>query len=99
LVDTNLLISLFLAFVVGIAVGLFYFGGLWVTVRRLSRSRHPGLLMLISLIVRFGVTLGAFYLVMAGRWERLLVCVAGFLVVRIVLVRRWGPVSTPSAGP
>lgn len=89
---------LVLAFAAGLGLGLFYFGGLWLTVQRLPRSRHPGLLTLGSLIVRLGVTLPGFYLVMAGRWERLLVCLAGFLVVRLVLVRRLGPVSTPSAG-
>ncbi len=98
LVDMHQLITLFLAFVAGLAVGLFYFGGLWLTVQRLPQAKHPGLLTLMSLIIRLGVTLLVFYLVMAGRWERLLVCLAGFLLVRLVLVRRWGPVSTPSTG-
>ncbi len=86
------------AFAAGLLLGLFYFGGLWLTVQRLPRSEHPGMLTLVSLIIRLGVTLAGFYLVMAGRWERLLVCLAGFLLVRIVLVRRLGPISSPSAG-
>jgi F1F0 ATPase subunit 2 len=89
---------LVLAFVAGLGLGLFYFGGLWLTVQRLPQARHPGLLTLVSLIVRLGLTLAVFYLVMAGRWERLLACLVGFLLVRLVLVRRWGPVSHPSAG-
>jgi len=92
------LLTLFLAFVAGLVLGLFYFGGLWLTVQRLPQSRHPGLLTLASLVVRLGVTLAAFYLVMGGRWERLLVCLAGFLLVRFLLVRRLGPISSPSAG-
>ncbi|MFW6127514.1 MAG: ATP synthase subunit I, partial [Thermodesulfobacteriota bacterium] len=72
--------------------------GLWLTVQRLPGARRPGLLTLLSLIIRLGVTLAGFYLVMAGRWERLLVCLAGFLLVRILLVRRLGPSSSPSAG-
>jgi F1F0 ATPase subunit 2 len=94
----SLLITMLLAFVAGIAVGIFYFGGLWLTVQRLPQTNHPGLLTLVSLIIRLGVALPVFYLVMAGRWERLLVCLVGFLLVRLVLVRRWGPVSSPSAG-
>ena len=89
---------LVLAFMAGLGLGVFYFGGLWLTVQRLPQARHPGLLTLLSLIIRLGVTLAAFYLVMAGRWERLLVCLAGFLLVRVVLVRRWGPVTSQSAG-
>jgi len=94
----NQLLFMFLAFMAGIAVGLFYFGGLWLTIKRLPGARHPGVLTLVSLLIRLGVTLAVFYLVMAGRWERLLVCLAGFVLVRLVLVRRLGPVSSPSAG-
>jgi len=94
----NQLLFLFLAFMAGVAVGLFYFGGLWLTIQRLPGALHPGVLTLVSLIIRLGVTLAVFYLVMAGRWERLLVCLAGFLLARILLVRRLGPVSSPSAG-
>lgn len=89
---------LILAFLAGLLLGLLYFGGLWLTVQRLPAARHPGVLTLASLIIRLGVTLAVFYLVMAGRWERLLVCLAGFFLVRFVLIRRWGPISSPSGG-
>lgn len=79
---------LILAFLAGLLLGLLYFGGLWLTVQRLPAARHPGVLTLASLIIRLGVTLAVFYLVMAGRWERLLVCLAGFFLVRFVLIRR-----------
>jgi F1F0 ATPase subunit 2 len=55
-------------------------------------------LSLVSLMIRLGVTLAGFYLVMAGRWERLLACLVGFLLMRTVLVRRLGPVSTQTPG-
>ncbi len=94
----NQLLTLFLALAAGLVLGLFYFGGLWLTVQRLPQTRHPGLLAFLSLTIRLGVTLVAFYLVMAGRWERLLVCLAGFLLARFLLVRRLGPISSPRAG-
>jgi F1F0 ATPase subunit 2 len=92
----NQLIPLFLAFVAGIVVGLFYFGGLWLTVQRLPQTRRPAVLSLVSLFIRLGLTLAVFYLVMAGRWERLLACLAGFLLMRLVLVRRWRPTPQPA---
>jgi len=82
-----------LAFLAGLALGVFYFGGLWITVQRLPTARRPALLSLASMAVRMAVTLGGFYLVMAGQWQRLLVCVAGFFIARIFLVRRWKPAS------
>ena len=92
----NQLIPLFLAFVAGIVVGLFYFGGLWLTVQRLPQTRRPAVLSLVSLFIRLGLTLAVFYLVMAGRGERLLACLAGFLLMRLVLVRRWRPTPQPA---
>jgi F1F0 ATPase subunit 2 len=80
-------VDLLLALFAGLALGLFYFGGLWLTVRRITCSTRPVLLMFGSLVVRLLVTLCGFYLVMDGRWERLLACLAGFLVTRFVLTR------------
>ena len=90
-----------LVFVVGIMLGWFYFGGLWLTVRQIPSVRRPGLLSFASFVVRTAVTLLGFYVVMGGRWERLLIALAGFLVFRTVAVRRWGPgrlLSGPETG-
>lgn len=82
--------ELVLAGLTGILLGVFYFGGLWLTVRRLPRSASPELLLLGSFVTRTAIVLVGFYLVMAGRWERLLVCAVGFILVRFLLVARWG---------
>ncbi len=87
----NLTVSLLLAFVAGVVLGLFYYGGLWLTIQRLPQSSRPGMLTAVSLFLRLGLVLVAFYLVMGGSWERLLACLAGFLLARVLLVRRWGP--------
>lgn len=88
------LLPLMLALAAGIGLGMFYFGGLWLTVRRLPTTRRPAFLSLLSFFGRLGVVLFGFYLVMGGHWERLLVCLSGFLGVRIILVRLWGPNRT-----
>ena len=94
----TLILSLLLGLMAGLALGLWYFGGLWLTVQRLPGARHPGFLSLVSLIIRLGLTLAGFYLVMSGKWERLLACLAGFLLMRTILVRRLGPVSSQTPG-
>jgi len=71
------------AYTAGLGLGLFYFGGLWLTVRRLPAARRPGLLAAGSLALRTGICLFGFYLVMGGRWERLMLCLAGFVTARI----------------
>jgi F1F0 ATPase subunit 2 len=79
------------ALAAGIGLGIFYFGGLWLTVRQLPTARWPAFLSLFSFFGRLGVVLFGFYLVMGSHWERLLVCLLGFVGTRSILVRFWGP--------
>jgi F1F0 ATPase subunit 2 len=79
---------LLLAFFVGMGAGLFYFGGLWWTVRRLPTARQPALLTFGSFLVRTGLSLVAFYFASGGHWQRILASLLGFIIVRVFLVRR-----------
>ena len=74
--------------VTGTVLGMFYFGGLWITVRRLTVARQPALLTLVSFVLRATVVLLGFYFVLGGRWERLAACLAGFLLARTLFIRR-----------
>jgi len=82
---------LLLAFAAGAGIGTFYFGGLWWTVRRLATDDHPARLTLLSLLVRTGLSLGAFYVVMGGEWERLMAALLGVMAIRLLMVRRLRP--------
>lgn len=83
-------VSLVLIFVAGMALGSFYFAVLWRTVRRLPEASSPARLLLTSLLIRMGIVLPAFYLLMAGRWERIAVALGGFVVMREILTHLWG---------
>jgi F1F0 ATPase subunit 2 len=91
---SELLLALALPLVAGIALGLFFFGGLWWTVQRLMVSAYPGPLALGSLVIRTVISVAGFYWVMDGSWERLLACTAGFLIARVLMVRRLRPVRS-----
>lgn len=75
-----------MALLAGVGLGLFYFGGLWLTVQQLFTTRRPVALLLVSYGGRIGVTLLGFYLVAGGHWERLLVCLIGFLIIKGILL-------------
>jgi F1F0 ATPase subunit 2 len=79
-----------IAFVAGLLLGLFYFGSLWLTVQSLVKAKRPALLSIMSFFVRTGLTLGGFFIVMSGHWERALACMLGFFVMRKVLTYRYG---------
>ena len=91
-----------LAALAGVALGAFFYGGLWWTVRRIATFRRPALCMLASLVLRgAGVLLGL--LVVAGAdWRRMLLCLAGFMLARggvARLVRRAGTApAAPATG-
>lgn len=81
-------LKLLIVFAVGMLTGLFYFGTLWIIVRQLPRVKRPALLVIGSFFARNAVTVLVFYFIMGGRWERLIVCMLGFILSRIVIVRR-----------
>lgn len=85
-----------LAFMAGIVLGVAYMAALWIAVRGLAGAAWPGRQLLVGAAVRLGLLLGGFFLVMDGQWERLLACLAGFLLVRIA-VTRWARESSPNA--
>ena len=92
-------VVLALACAAGIGLGVLYFGGLWLTVRRLPAARHPALMSLASFLARTAVTVVGIFLVMGDRWERAAACLAGLLVARMILVRRLRPACPEPAPP
>lgn len=83
--------ALALSAVLGATLGFGYFGGLWLTVRRLPHVRHPGVLILASFLGRMTLLLFAILWLAAGQFDRLLVALAGLLAARLLLIRRWEP--------
>jgi F1F0 ATPase subunit 2 len=71
----------------GVLIGLIFFGGLRWTVHKAMSSRQPGLLFAGSMLLRTVLTLAAFYLVGSGSWQRLVACLVGFTLGRIVVNR------------
>jgi F1F0 ATPase subunit 2 len=68
-------------------LGALFFGGLWWTVRKGMTSLRPALWFLGSLLLRSGITLAGFYTVSGGDWKRLLACLLGFIIVRLIASR------------
>jgi F1F0 ATPase subunit 2 len=75
-----------LAWTAGGALGLMFFGGLWWTVRKGAASRRPALWFFSSLLLRMGLTMAGFYGVSGGQWERMLLCLLGFVMARPLVI-------------
>lgn len=79
------------ALITGVFLGIFYFGFLWWSVNRISRTRHPIILTIGGYVIRLAIAILVFYLILRiGDWRALLICLAGFIITRIILVKRLG---------
>lgn len=82
-------------FLAGIALGCFYFGGLWLTTRSVVRIPgkngswfSPALKIALSFMGRMGVTMAGLFWLMQGNWLRALVALLGILLARLI-VKCW----------
>ncbi len=83
--------QLVLSLVGGVVVATFYFGGLWVTVRRVPTSRRPVLLTFGSFALRGAVTVATMVWIARMHWQWLLAAMASFVLVRVILIRKLRP--------
>jgi F1F0 ATPase subunit 2 len=77
---------LLLAVIFGAAMGVFYYGGLWLTVQRLSRVKNPTFWSSLSLLTRVCVILGLCYFFLDLPQAAVLAAFVGFLVARTLLM-------------
>ena len=80
-------VSLLPPLVAGVLLGAVFFGGLWWTVQKAVSSKQPALWFLGSQLLRTSIALAGFYWIASSHWERLLVCLLGFVVARLMVMR------------
>lgn len=81
---------IFLSAIAGGLIGTLFFGGLWWTVRYALASRYAALWFTGGLLVRMSIVLTGFYFIGNAHWPRLLACLFGFVVSRVVVMRLTG---------
>ena len=94
-------LNLLLALLGGLTVGWVFFYGLHRTVRSLPGSDRPALLLIVSLLLRMVLLLGAGWLLfrLGGGLEHLLAAFVGIMLARFLLLRRLGRDRTESKEP
>ena len=88
-------LRLVLALVTGLLLGAIFFGGLWWTVRKSVSSQQPAVWFFGSLLLRLSIALAGFYFVGHGHWERLVACLLGFVMARLIVTWLTRPSGTP----
>jgi F1F0 ATPase subunit 2 len=87
-------LTLILSLLAGAVLGTIFFAGLWWTIQRGVSSKQPAVVFFFSLLLRTGIALTGFYFVARGDWRRLLACLLGFFLARLLM--RW-LIGTPIA--
>ena len=81
----NETLILALSLVAGEALGAIFFGGLWWTIRKGVSSKQPAMWFFGSLLLRMAIALVGFYFVGRGHWQRLTICLLGFVIARLAI--------------
>jgi len=79
-------LTLILAWMTGLLLGGIFFGGLWWTVRRGVVSKRPAILFMSSFMLRMSIAVSGFLLVGRGDWKRLMLCLVGFVMARLIVI-------------
>jgi F1F0 ATPase subunit 2 len=83
----NEFMSLVFSLLAGGILGVFFFVGLWWTVRKLESTKQVALLFLGSMLLRTSVVILGFYFIVGDNWPRLLAGLLGFVIARIIVTR------------
>ena len=83
----SVVFHLVIALIAGLSLGGIFFGGLWWTVQKGLTSPHPACWFFGSTMARTALVLIGFYLIGDHDWTRLLLCLLGFVLGRVLVTR------------
>ena len=83
----NEILFMVFAFMAGIVLGIIFFYGLWLTVKKAVTAKIPALWFVGSLVIRTAIIVTGFYYISQGNWQGLLICLLGFITARHIVKR------------
>ena len=89
----NETLLMILAFIAGLALGALFFGGLWFTVKKTIAAKTPAIWAIGSFFLRVSIVMIGFYFVAQGSWQRILICLLGFIEARFIVTYLTKPVK------
>ena len=79
-----------LSFVWGILLGLFYFGGLWMTLKHVSGVNKPKFWLGVSYVIRIFFIMIGFWIVMKRDLVLFIFTFLAFFITRVILTHTLG---------
>jgi len=82
----NEIVYMVFVFTAGLVLGILFFGGLWLTVKKAVFSQRPAIWFIGSFFLRMSITLVGFYYLSQGSWKNLIISVSGFIIARSIII-------------
>lgn len=73
---------------IGIITGLFYFVGLWITVKKVGHSQKPRRLLMTSTVVRLLPTLAIMFILIRKDPGMFVAMFVSFFALRFIMIKR-----------
>jgi F1F0 ATPase subunit 2 len=80
-------LTLTFAFFTGATLAFIFYGGLWLTVRKVIALKRQPLWLPVSLFVRIFITFAGFCIVSGTNKMSFAACIAGFVLARLVVLK------------
>lgn len=77
-----------IGFIIGLLTGVFYFAGLWLTVKRVPNSKKPNRLLLLSSAARLLPTLAIMFILIRKDPGMFVFMLIAFFSVRFLMTRK-----------
>jgi|GEM_PF-395122 len=81
----NEILMIVLALIAGVVLGIIFFYGLWLTVKKAMTAKIPALWILGSFLIRTSVTLLGIYYVGNENINNYIICGVGFVIGRYMV--------------
>ncbi len=71
---------------IGIILGIIFFGGLYLTVKKINQVKNPSVLFISSFIIRIALLLGGLYYISKKGYLGVLFALVGIILVKFVMI-------------
>ena len=78
------------SFIWGVLLGLFYFGGLWMTLKYIARTNKSKSWLGVSFIIRIALIMAGFWVSIKVGAVSFILTFSAFLITRVILTRTLG---------
>lgn len=84
------------SFLIGLVLGMIYFGGLYYSTHKFNKVKRPALFMILSFTIRMSILIIGFYYLTKTDYKNVLIGLLGVILIRIIMVFRVKELSSKS---